>query len=273
MQHGASATVKGYQADAAALVDLHELRYQWFDSVLKGGARPAVLEDHFNYHVMGANEWGHAPSLEAAANGSPRLYLDGGHTGGFYRLTDRRPSKDTFIAQNINFVDRSDARWTPPATVVGNTLPIHNGMAFVTDPLPQPLTITGRLSGQLDVLTNKRDMDLSIALYEQLPTGEYLRLFDPLYEIRASYAENRSRRRLLKPGIRQQLPFSTEQVTSRKLQTGSRLVLVLSVVKRPDQQINYGTGKDVSDESIADARTPMKLRWYSGSYLEVPVWR
>src|ERR1035438_8911110 len=33
-----------------------------------------------------------------------------------------------------------------------------------------------------DFITNKKDMDLSITLYELLPNGDYLQLFDPPYE-------------------------------------------------------------------------------------------
>jgi len=62
-------------------------------------------------------------------------------------------------------------------------------------------------------------------------------------------------------------------MTSRRLAAGSRLVIVLSVVKNPRQQINYGTGKDVSDESVADAGEPLTIRWFARSYVEFPVWR
>jgi hypothetical protein len=55
------------------------------------------------------------------------------------------------------------------------------------------------------------------------------------------------------------------------LQAGSRLVMVLGVDKRPDREINYGTGEDVSEESIADGTDPIKIRWYSGSYIDIPV--
>jgi len=46
---------------------------------------------------------------------------------------------------------------------------------------------------------------------------------------------------------------------------------VLRVSKRPDREINYGTGNDVSEESIEDGRTPLKVRWYNDSYIEIPV--
>jgi hypothetical protein len=115
------------------------------------------------------------------------------------------------------------------------------------------------------------DMDITIALYERLPDGQNLRLFDPGYTFRASYAQDRSHRHLLQAGVRQRLRFTVERLTSRRFQAGSRLVLVIGINKRADQQINYGTGGDVSDESVADASSPLKIRWYSGSYIDVPT--
>jgi hypothetical protein len=46
---------------------------------------------------------------------------------------------------------------------------------------------------------------------------------------------------------------------------------VLGINKRADEQINYGTGGDVSDESIADASVPLKIRWYGSSYIDIPT--
>jgi len=116
-------------------------------------------------------------------------------------------------------------------------------------------------------------MDLNVALYELLPSGEYLQLFNPADEFRASYARDRAHRHLLKAGERQQLTIKGERLTSRRLQPGSRVVMVLGVNKRPDREINYGTGDDVSVESISDAQEPLKIRWYGSSYIDVPVQR
>jgi hypothetical protein len=60
-------------------------------------------------------------------------------------------------------------------------------------------------------------------------------------------------------------------MTSRQLEQGSRLVMVLRIGKRPDREINYGTGGDVSAESMADGKVPLKIRWYNDSYIDVPV--
>lgn len=50
--------------------------------------------------------------------------------------------------------------------------------------------ISGLFSGQLDFITNKKDMDLNMALYELMPNGEYFQL--SYYMARASYAQDRS---------------------------------------------------------------------------------
>lgn len=57
----------------------------------------------------------------------------------------------------------------------------------------------------------------------------------------------------------------------RQLQKGSRLVILLGVNKDAGSQINYGTGKDVSDESIADAAEPLTIKWYAGSKFVFPI--
>jgi hypothetical protein len=47
----------------------------------KGRQTPALLKDRVNFEVMGANEWRHAPSLEAMGNGTLKLYLDSTSVG------------------------------------------------------------------------------------------------------------------------------------------------------------------------------------------------
>lgn len=270
MQRGPLATLQGYQLDSSALVDLHELRYQWFDHALKGGAAPPLLKSRINYEVMGANEWRHAASLEAMAKGSLRFYLDAAAVGGGHRLTLRKSSKPAFIRQTVSFVDRKDAAWTPSTDLINTSLATHNDVMFVSEPLTKITEFNGLFSGRLDFTVNKMDMDLNIVLYERLAGGDYIRLFSPGYELRASYARDRVHRHLLKAGERQDLMFRSERMTSRRLQLGSRLVMVLGINKRPDREINYGTGTDVSEESVADGKVPLKIRWHNDSYIEIP---
>ncbi len=55
------------------------------------------------------------------------------------------------------------------------------------------------------------------------------------------------------------------------MQPGSRIVVSINVIKQPGMQINYGTGKDVSDETIADAKEPLWIRWFGDTFVEVPI--
>ncbi len=271
MRAGASPSLRGFQVDSAALVDFRELRYEWFDHIFKGAALPALLSGTVNYEVMGANEWRHAPSLEAMADGSLRYYLDAAASGPNHRLSLHKRSTDAFVPQSMNFGDRQDAAWTPPTDLISRSLAPRHGTIFVSDPLSKPSTFSGLFSGRLDLEVNKMDFDLNITLYELLPNGDYVRLFGPTYEVRASYAQDRAHRHLLKAGERQKLVFKSERMSGRQLQAGSRIVMVLSISKRPDREINYGTGGDVSEESIANGKVPIKLRWYGDSYIDIPV--
>jgi putative CocE/NonD family hydrolase len=273
IQRGPLPTLQAYTVDPVALVDLRELRYQWFDHALKGGATPALLQSRVNFEVMGANVGRHAASLEGMAKGSLRFYLDPAGSGDVHRLTQHRVSGAAFIRQKVSLKDRSDAAWMPSLDLISKSLATHNHILYESDPLPRPIEFNGLLSGRLDFTVNKMDMDLNVIVYEHLSNGDYIRLYSPTDEIRASYARDREHRHLLKAGERQQLGFRSERMTSRLLQPGSRLVLILGISKRPDREINYGTGEDVSEESIADGAAAIKIRWYGDSYVDIPIRR
>lgn len=271
MQTGVARVVEGYQVDPSALIDLPELRYQWFDHVFRGAPRPAPLLDRINYQVMGEDVWKHAPSIDAMANERLRLHLRPASTSAEGMLTETSSRRDAFSAQVVDFSDRNDADWTTPAESLLDKLDPHGGLVFASEPFAEPVELSGLFSGRLDFLTNKRDMDLTASLYERMADGRHLLL--AWHMGRASYAKDRNRRELLKPGKRQSLDFRSERLVSRRLQAGSRLVLVLSVNKQRDLQINHGSGKDASDETISDAAEPMRLRWYGNSYIDVPLMR
>jgi len=80
-------------------------------------------------------------------------------------------------------------------------------------------------------------------------------------------------RDLLAPGKRHSLDFRSIRLMSRQVAAGSRLVAVLSILKEPEREINYGSGREVIDESIADARIPLRMTWFASSYLDLPVYK
>ncbi|MDZ4076951.1 CocE/NonD family hydrolase [Hydrocarboniphaga effusa] len=260
---------------ASQSLDQSELRLQWFDHVFKNAGEPSAIRDRVNVQLDGGNangDWRHAASIEALATSKLSLHLSPGENAERHRLTDAAAPGDGYIEQSVQLADRRDTArpWTTVAD--GRQLRLRHALAFVGEPLAQAVEINGLPSGTLDFELNKMDVDLNLSLFEQLAGGEYRLLAEP-YEFRASYAKDRVHRHMLRAGERQQLAFKSERFVSARLAAGSRLVLVLGVNKRPDREINYGTGRDVKEESIEDARPALRLRWYGGSRIEIPVRR
>lgn len=268
IRHGTAAQLRGYTLDPIARVDLPELRYQWLDHVFKGAKKPPLLQGRINYQVMGADEWRHEPTLDSPVRTRLRLYLDTRERDGPHRLLPSPSEAGGKTRLTVDLADRRDARVPWPDALRLKQLPMRNSISFVSDPLPKDTEIDGSLRGEFDITPSRQDVDLVVSLYEQTANGEYQLLFEP-YDFRASYAGHRVYRRLLRAGERQLLAFTAERVTARRLAAGSRIVLVIGINKRPDRQINYGSGKDVNSEFIVDAKRPVRVRWHAGSYVEI----
>ena len=288
IDNGPMPDVRGLGVDPVAQMDLDDLRYQWFDQIFRRGPWPAFIKGRVNAQLAGANDWLHGATLDSLANGSVRYFLDpesldppapktagksAPPSGGRYRLALRRSVGKQPLTQLVKLADRTDADWTPPANLLSKTLNERNALILISDPLPQALDLVGTPKLHLDFTLNKFDVDLSVTVYEQLANGDYVQLFAPSFEFRASYARDLAHRHLLRAGEQQQLDVTVQRILGRRLQAGSRLVIAIGVVKRPDRQINYGTGGDVSAESLGDARIPVRIRWAAGTYFDLPVHR
>jgi predicted acyl esterase len=221
---------------------------------------------------MGANEWKHAPALERMSNETLTLYLTDNKSGDHYQLSREKPSKPGFLYQEVDFADRKTTNNDYyPDLIVGKKPDLSNGFSFISEPFDEPVEINGTFLGEIKASINKKDMDIGVVLYEVMPNGE---LFHLSYFLgRASYAKDMSVRKLLTPGRVESIPFDKTRMMSRRLSKGSRLLVTLNVNKNPYAQINYGTGKDVSDEDITDAKIPLQIKWQNGSYIKIPIWK
>jgi predicted acyl esterase len=258
----------GYTLDDAAQIDIGELRYAWFDYVFKGAPKPAILADRINFEVTGANRWRHVRSLSEMGPGRERFYLSPSARGARHPLSTH-VQRGEFL-QTLDLADRSDADRTPPAPDVLNAqLDVWNGVAYESVSFSRPTEISGLFAGRLAFVTNKKDFDVNISLFEKTPDGHYLSL--TYYEARASYAADREQRRLLDPGRPQALAFHAGRLMSRVFPRGSKLVVVVTLIRSPTEEINYGTGRDVADESIADAKVPLRVRWLGSSFIDIPL--
>lgn len=265
-------TLAGLPVDPVAQLDMYEVRYQWFDYVFKRAPRPTLLRDKVSYEVTGANVWKHASSLAAMAHAKLRLHLGHGATHGQTLSLQgmNPPGRRSDILLTVDLADRSDASHPSVGGGVADTvIDTRNGLAFLSEAFDKPIELSGLFSGRLDFIINKKDVDLAIDLYELTPQGRYVQLSQ--YWTRASYATDHTRRQLLIPGHEEHLDIEGSRLMSHRLASGSRLVMVLSVIKGSGRQINYGSGKDVSDETVADAGVPLSIHLKTTSYIEVPM--
>ncbi|WP_409416052.1 CocE/NonD family hydrolase [Flavobacterium sp. PS2] len=271
-QKGGDPTINDYKVDPIAIFNTKKLTYEWFNYILKGGPKPAVLKDKINYEVMGANEWRHAPSLEKMSNGFLKLYLTNTKSKDKYLLSDKKPTKSGFLPQEVDFANREISNNDYyPDPIIRKELDTINGYFFISEPLDKPILVNGAFEGEIKALINKKDMDLGVVLYELMPNGEYFHL--SYFLGRASYAKDITTRNLLVPNKIESIPFTNTRLVSKQLSKGSRLVVVINVNKNAFAQLNYGTGKDVSDETIKDAKEPLKIKWYNDSFVKIPIWK
>ncbi|MHC0442074.1 CocE/NonD family hydrolase [Flavobacterium sp. 3-210] len=271
-QKGGTAVLNGYKVDADALINTNKITYQWFDYIFKNKPKPEILKDRVNYEVMGANEWRSAPSIDKMNNGFLTFYLTNTKSGDFYSLNNKKPAKKGYLPQEVNFVDRVNSNnFYYPDPIINDQVDTTNGYVFISEPIKEPLLVNGSFLGEIKASINKKDMDIGVTLYEVMPDGTY---FNLAYFIgRASYAKDITQRNLLKPDTIESIPFSNTRLVSKKLSKGSRLLITLNVNKNPFSEINYGTGKVVTEESIKDAKEPLKIRWYNDSFVKIPIWK
>ena len=265
-QTGGRAVLRDYKVDAVALIDTREITFQWFDYILKGGSKPAILQDKVNYEVMGANEWKHAPSLEKMSDTTLTFYLSNNH------LVNKKPARKSAALQVVDLADRGNFNNDYyPDPIIRKQLRRKTGLYYISEPFDKPIVVNGAFYGKLRAVINKKDMNIGVTLYEVTPDGQY---FELSYFLGcASYAKDPTRRQLLQPGREEDIPFTETRLVSRQLSKGSRLLVMLDIDKNPFAEINYGTGKDVSQETIADAGEPLQIHWKNNSYICVPIAR
>ncbi len=269
-QRNGAEVINGYTVDSNALIDTAEITYQWFDYIFNNTDKPEILKDKINYQVMGADQWRSAPSIDAMSNQTLKLYLSNETHDGFYSLNSDQQDNLEHFYQEVDFSNREITNNDYyPDPIIRSELDMTNGFAFVSQPFEQAVLVNGSFSGEIRASINKYDMDIGVTLYELMPNGQFFHL--SYFVGRASFAKDISKRNLLQPNQIETIPFTNTHLVSKQLEKGSRLLVVLNVNKNPFSQLNYGTGKEVSSESILDAGEPLKVKWFNDSFVKIPL--
>jgi putative CocE/NonD family hydrolase len=260
-----------YKLDEVALdKDTKEITFEWFDHVLFNKSKPKLLKDKFNYQLMGSNSWQHKPSLEKLNQRTKTYHLGKIKSKDYeYPLTTKSQNKTDFIKLRVDMSDRKTQTNLSSWKVIQEKLNEPNGLIFITEAFEQTQQLVGSVTGYFNLSVNKKDVDIGFKFFELKSNGETFKLAH--YISRASYAKDMSKRQLLTPNNKTMISIVNSTMTAKLIEKGSRLVMVLNVNKNSKAQVNMGTGKDVSEETIDDAGEPLEIKWFSDSEINIPI--
>jgi len=273
-QGGIEKVLKGYKIDSVAnIIRQVPMSFKWFDHILKDSIKPDFLKNKVNYQVMGTNEWKSKSSIDKVANDTLKFYLDNTLKDKHFKLVLKKPEEKGFIKEEVDFLERDKFLIFKkyPEKILDTILSPQSSNIFVSEAFKDDFEINGSFNGIINLIINKKDLDINIELYELTSNNKYFAL--STYLGRASYAKNRSKRNLLKPNKEESIPIRNSSFTSKLIKKGSKLIVIVAVNKNPYWQINYGSGRDVSVETIDDGKLPLQIKWLNTSTISIPVYR
>jgi len=263
-------SIRNYTIDPVAKINLYKIWIEWFDYIFKHKQKPDFLKDKINYQVMGTNQWKSVNSMDAFEKNKAKFYLKNQNSQ--LILSNVKSKGEKFSTLKVDLSDRTDVDelMNQKGNIIDDTFYTKNNVLFYSEAFKNDFELSGSFSGSLAMSVNKKDVDLYLSLYELMPDGKSF--FLSSYVTRLSYAKGIEKRNLLTPYKKEFIPISNNNTfVSKKIGKGSKLVLMIGVVKSPFWQLNYGTGKDVSEENISDAKEPLEIKFYNDSYIEIPV--
>ncbi len=273
VQDSPASEITNYTIDSIANLSISKVVFDWFDYIFNNASKPSILKNKINYQVMGTNSWKHKSSFKEMNNDTITLFLNSKNDAKFHSLSESKSNSNDFIFQSIDLLNRKDSsdEMSQDWNVIDTIFSDLNGVSFISSKMNSTFEFNGQMEVMLKLKANKADFDLKYDLYEVLPDSKYFWLTS--YTGRASYIKDRTTRNLLNKNKIQNLKVTESLFTSKKISKDSRLLLVVSVIKSPLSQVNYGTGKPVSDENIKDSGEPLQIKWYDDSFIKIPVWR
>lgn len=253
--------IEGLTIPEAAVLDMTALQADWDDWVLGRGPRPALLQDRITYFMLGANEWRHAPSLEAASSGeAAELFLsapegtppDVFHSGSLLRERPGAESPAVAVSDPHELPELEVAKYAEDENLLSQFRGFQKrAVVFHSEPLAHDLEVAGQMRLKLLVQADVPDFDLWAQVLLVSPDGSAVRLGEDIR--RARFRDGPFRQELLVPGQVVEMPFDFWW-TARRLPAGARLRLVVAPLNSPNYQKNYNTGGRIGYEDLADAR-------------------
>ncbi|HVU16702.1 MAG TPA: CocE/NonD family hydrolase [Candidatus Didemnitutus sp.] len=294
------AGIAQFTPDAA--LDAASFHLRWFDHWLKGVDNGVEREPPVRLYVMGGGDGHRTPEgrvfvgghwrdeqewplartaytsyfLHAGGNLTPQAPGDERSTSYAFDPRHPVPTLGGNISSQGNLMDQgaADQRDRTDFWLTHDTLPLSarsDVVVFRTDPLAEPVEVTGRLVVRLWASSSARDTDFTAKLVDvyppsaDFPGGIDLNIGDGI--VRARYRNNLDHEELLEPG--RPYEFEIEMYpTSLVFGRGHRIRLDVSSSNFPRFDVNPNTGEPMNDNRrqqiavntlLTDAAHPSRL--------------
>ena len=249
--------IGGLAIPDSAVVDMDRLRADWYDWILGRGPRPALLADRVNYFMLGADEWRHAPTLEAATSGETRLFLEGTpedvfHSGRLTATPAQAEPPTVLVSDPHELPELAVARYAADENLLSQFRAFQKGsLTYHSEPFAHDIEIAGHMRLNLVVQSDAPDFDLWAQVLMVLPDGSTVRLGEDVR--RARFRDGFFKSELLKPADVVEIPFEFYWM-ARRIPAGARLRLTVAPLNSPMYQKNYNTGGRIGYERLEDAK-------------------
>lgn len=262
-------TIAPYIIDKAAMVDQKQLVLDWFNYTLKGGPKPAFLQDRIAVFAMGENKWHYFPSLEKMNRDTLSFYLPAKpeETLSTRKRGGRKPLVFSFDA----------------ADTVDDTLTIYDGSSSIitdavfkkkhlitlsTPPLDRDMILNGSITAELWMSSGTPDADIMLSWWEVDSDGKRWPLAHTAQ--RLSLSIDKAKPIYWKEREVHHITLKEGAWMCKQIKKGSRIVMTISPASNIYWQKNYGAAKDVSQQTLLDALMH-ELHFYPESHINIPV--
>ena len=145
--------LQGLELDEVAQININQLIFDWFDHVLRGAAKPALLKDKLNFQVMGANRWAHTASL------TPAVYMTfnllAGPQGNSLAINPGT-SGEGHVLQTMDFGQREQQSRPASSPVLSASLAEDGALIFTSAPLTREVVMAGGFPGSCRSVSTSR---------------------------------------------------------------------------------------------------------------------
>ncbi|HEV3205280.1 MAG TPA: CocE/NonD family hydrolase, partial [Gemmataceae bacterium] len=165
--------VAGLKFGPACMLDMNQLHKEWYDWTLKDGKKPAFLKNRVAYYVPGEETWKYADDLEAISSSNLTWYLnspngpanDVFHSGTLNKLKPEKSTADRYVYDPLDLRPAELEREEIKNYITDQRYALNlfgNGLVYHSEPLEEPIEITGFLKFTCWIAMDAPDTDFQV---------------------------------------------------------------------------------------------------------------